>query len=45
MRSDHGWVVGEEGAILYTPDAGESWINVGHRFPGKLRNVVFVTVA
>jgi photosystem II stability/assembly factor-like uncharacterized protein len=39
---DHGWVVGEEGAILYTPDAGESWNNVGAPVPGKLMNVVFV---
>jgi len=37
-----GEVVGDEGAILYTPDAGESWIDVGAPMPARMMNVVFL---
>jgi photosystem II stability/assembly factor-like uncharacterized protein len=39
---NRGWAVGEEGAILYTPDGGENWFNVSVSFPARLMDVVFV---
>jgi photosystem II stability/assembly factor-like uncharacterized protein len=38
----HGWAVGDEGAVLYTPDAGESWIKVDVPVPARFMNVVFL---
>ncbi|HTG16103.1 MAG TPA: YCF48-related protein, partial [Blastocatellia bacterium] len=39
---NHGWAVGEQGAVLYTPDAGDSWIDVGAPVPGRFVDVVFI---
>jgi photosystem II stability/assembly factor-like uncharacterized protein len=39
---DHGWAVGDEGAILYTPNAGESWLDIGAPIPARFMDVSFV---
>jgi photosystem II stability/assembly factor-like uncharacterized protein len=42
LDRNRGWVVGEDGATLYTPDAGESWISVPAPIPARLMDVSFV---
>ena len=39
---NRGWAVGEGGAILYTPDGGDSWLDVS--VPGAaLLDVLFIS--
>ena len=42
MDKDHGWAVGDNGAILYTPNGGENWIDKSAELPAQLIDVVFV---
>jgi hypothetical protein len=39
---DHGWAVGDKGAILYTPDAGETWLSLDTPVETDLLDLVFI---
>jgi len=39
---NHGWAVGDDGAIIYTSDGGDEWIIVSAPIPAKLTDVLFL---